>query len=83
MAAVDMARNSRYYTDTDIDAAPAESPARERIGPGDHLGPQFAETYTSSGEATPARRANYIAGQTVHQWRTGGRDDHDTKGSNS
>ena len=70
MAAVDAARNGRF-SDADIDAPAAESPARPTMGPTDHLSPdQFAENYITNDEPPAARRPHYIGARTLHDWRT-------------
>jgi hypothetical protein len=47
----------------------AESPVRPTMGATDHLGPQFAGL-TGEPESPKARRANCIAGQSIHEYRT-------------
>lgn len=69
MATVDAARNGRQFSDAELDEPGAESPARPTMGATDHLGPQFAGL-TGEPKAPKARRANYIAGQSVHEYRT-------------
>lgn len=78
MAAVDMARNSRCYTDADIDSPPAESPVRERMRSADYLnGDQFAANSVTA-PGVKARRAGYIGGVSVHAWRDGAINDNES-----
>jgi hypothetical protein len=79
MAAVDMARNSRYYSDADIGTAPVESPARERMGPSDHLNADQFGTNAITSTGVRARRPNYIGGVPVHAWRDGAINDNESE----
>ena len=71
MAAVDMARNSRYYSDADIDSPPAESPERPVMnGTTDHLGPQFLSIRHEHAGQPADRHAQRIGDQTLYEWQT-------------
>lgn len=67
MAAIDMLRNSRYYSPEDIDAPRAASPERPTMQPGEHLGPQFADV-TAPAAAPATRHPLRIGSASVHEY---------------
>ena len=69
MPAIDFASDDQF----DKSAPDIESPSRELMNPGEHLNPhQFAQLVNGAPAAPAARHANYIAGQTVHEYLSGG-----------
>jgi hypothetical protein len=68
----DVISSDRFDKNTDLE----DSPPRPTMN-GEHLGPQFAGL-TRSPEPPAARHPFFIAGKSVHEWRTSpgtGRDE--------
>jgi hypothetical protein len=71
MATIDAARGGRQFSDAELDEPGAESPPRPTVGHADKFSEQFARLVgPDEAESPKARRPNYIAGQSIHEYCT-------------